>query len=144
MRMYWSATIVLALACAQGRQAASEPDTAQPSLQVDLGGTAWRLSNIGGQSALEGVEATLSFPNPGRAAGRASCNQFFGAVAIDGAAIRFSSLGTTRMACDAPIMSQEQRYLQALQSAERFTVAGDTLVVHPTAGGPALRFVREK
>jgi heat shock protein HslJ len=144
MRQYWLAGVVLALGCTQGRRGASGPDSTQPAVQGELAGTTWRLREIGGQGALNGVEATLSFPTPGRAAGRASCNQFFGTVAIDGAAIRFSALGSTRMACEAPIMAQEQRYLEALGVAERFSIAADTLTVHPPAGGTLLRFVREK
>jgi heat shock protein HslJ len=143
MRRWWAMALSVLVGCGSGRQVASEPDsTSKAPLQEGLVGTEWRLVDIGGQGALDGAQATLSFPEGGRAVGRASCNQFFGSVTVDRTSIRFASLGTTRMACAGPIMAQEQRFLQTLQAADRFTIANDTLIVHSTDA--AMRFVRAR
>lgn len=46
--------------------------------------------------------------------GFSGCNQFNGTVNINGDQIKFSDLGTTRMACGGPVMQQEQAFLSAL------------------------------
>ena len=108
----------------------------------ELWNTAWRLVEIGGAPAIEGADATLEFPEQGRAAGRATCNRFFGSVTVSGDAIRFGQMGWTRMACAEPLASQEAKYLKALEAAERFAIDGDALVIHAQGIAEPLRFAR--
>jgi len=68
----------------------------------------------------EGSRATLDFPEAGKVAGNGSCNRFSGTVEIAGGAHTFGRLGSTRRACAEAIGTQEARYFQALQNAERF------------------------
>ncbi|MGH9459880.1 MAG: YbaY family lipoprotein, partial [Vicinamibacteria bacterium] len=56
--------------------------------RIELQGTAWRLEDLGGEGALDTVEATLEFPEAGRVAGSGSCNRFFWSVEISGESIR--------------------------------------------------------
>ena len=109
-----------------------------------LVGTAWRLEDLAGTTAIPGVEATLEFPEAGRAGGRGSCNRFFGTVEISGDSIRFGPLAATKMACvDAAANAQETKYLEALEAAERFAFDGPTLAVYLRGGGAPLRFNRK-
>ena len=108
----------------------------------ELWNTIWRLESLGGASVIEDAEATLEFPEQGKAAGRATCNRFFASVAISGDSIRFSQIGSTRMACAEPLAAQEASYLKALESAERFAIDGDSLAIHSRELAEPLRFTR--
>lgn len=90
---------------------------------------------------LEKPEATLEFPEAGKVAGRASCNRFFGTVEVSGGSIRFGPLAATKMSCGDDADAQERRYLQALQSAERFDFDGTALRLHSRGVEQPLRFV---
>jgi heat shock protein HslJ len=126
---------------ATGPAAAPAPSTAA---STGLWGTAWRLGDLAGVAAIPGVEATLEFPEAGKAGGRGSCNRFFGTVEISGESIQFGPLAATKMACmDAAANQQETKYLAALQAAERFAFDGPALLVYPRGGGAPLRFVRK-
>jgi len=107
-----------------------------------LWGSEWRLQAIAGQSALPQPAATLAFPQTGQVAGHGSCNRFFGSVDIERDRIRFSPLGSTKMACPGGASEQESRYLGALQKAQRYEVQGDTLLIHAQGLDQPLRFVR--
>jgi heat shock protein HslJ len=150
MRFRWPLSLIvlvaLAARCAPpaGTPAAATPaPTPAASAAPGLVGTAWRLEDLGGTAAIPGVEATLEFPEAGRAAGRGSCNRFFGTVEISGESIRFGPLAATKMAClDAAANAQETKYLEALQAAERFAFDGPALLVYPRGNGAPLRFIR--
>jgi putative lipoprotein len=107
-----------------------------------LVGTAWRLEDLGGARVLDRVEATLEFPEDGRAAGNGSCNRFFGPVRIEGESISFGQLASTRMACAELIGNQESKYLEGLQGAERFALDGATLSIYAKGMEKPLRFSR--
>ena len=116
--------LALAGACACERQSAP---VAPP---VKLWNTAWRLEDLGGLGVIRDAEATLEFPEEGKAAGRGTCNRFFATAAVTGDAIRFSEIGSTRMACAEPLASQEANYLKALESADSFVIEGNSLAIH--------------
>jgi putative lipoprotein len=109
-----------------------------------LSGTTWLLEDLAGAAVLDRVEATLEYPEPGKVAGKGSCNRFFGSVEISSASISFGPLGSTRMACVEAVMSQEAKYLEALQGAERFRIDGTTLLIYARGLDQPLRFIRTK
>ncbi len=135
---------VLLVGCAKSPQGADSGVrvTAPAEIAGGLVGTAWRLEDLGGIGVLDRVEATLEFPEEGRAAGNGSCNRFFGPVAIERESISFGPLASTRMACAEPVGNQEAKYLEALQSAERFALDGSTLSIYSKGMETPLRFVR--
>ena len=141
------ALAVLCTACEQQR------DPASPAPEIERAGeatgssgvlldTAWRLEDLGGATVIEGAEATLEFPEDGKAAGHGSCNRFFAPVTVSGDSIRFGPVGATRMACEAPVASQEAKYLKALEGAERFVIEGDSLSIHSRELPAPLIFTR--
>lgn len=109
-----------------------------------LGGTSWQLQQLGAHGAIAGSQPTLVFAEAGKVSGTASCNQFSGTVAIDGKSITFSPLATTRMACAEALNAQEATYLKALQEAQWFTVAGNTLTIYTKAMSQPLVYFRSK
>jgi heat shock protein HslJ len=120
--------------------AANAPGHSADALQ----GSAWRLEDLGGAGVLDRVEATLEFTEAGKVAGRGSCNRFFGTVKISGPSIAFGPIGATRMACVEAVNNQETRYFKALESAERYTLNGITLLIHAQGLDKPLRFIRTK
>ena len=72
-------------------------------------------------------EITLIFDGD-RISGNSACNRYFAGVKESGEApgdLRVSEIGGTRMACPEEVMTLENRYLEALGSATRYSfVAG--------------------
>jgi heat shock protein HslJ len=144
IRAFTLATIAtFAVGCA-----ARPPTSTDAGRALDSAGelveTSWRLEDLGGARALEGVEATLEFPEARKAGGRASCNRFFGTVEISGDSVKFGPLAATKMACiDDATNAQEVKYLQALQGAERFAFDGPALLIYSKGMEKPLRFARK-
>lgn len=117
----------------------TRPEGAAPD---PLRGTSWLLEDIGGSGVIDNAQATLEFPQPGKVAGRGSCNRFFGTVDVTRESIAFGPLGSTRMACPEAVMNQEAKYLKALQDAERYALDGPFLLIHARGMDRPLRFTR--
>jgi heat shock protein HslJ len=114
-----------------------------PAAGSELWGTSWRLVEIQGAAALEGVEATLEFPEAGRVSGNGSCNRFSGSVQVTGNSVMVRQLAATRMACiESAANRQELDYLRALEAIGRYSIQGDVLELYSARGAPPLRFRR--
>ncbi|NIP46273.1 MAG: META domain-containing protein [Gammaproteobacteria bacterium] len=108
---------------------------------ADLAETEWLVDDIGGHGVVDRARTSLRFTEPGRVAGHTGCNRFFGPVQLNGDAIAFANLATTRMACRETLMVQEQRFLDALAKAERATLEQEAQVLI-LLGGNGERLVR--
>lgn len=118
-------------------------NTAAASQPASLVGTEWVLRDLAGTPALEKPEATLGFPDAGHAAGNGSCNRFNGSVTILGTSIKFGPLASTRMACIANgIGDQEDRYLKSLAAATRYELRGAKLLIYFEGSDKPLTFSR--
>jgi len=122
------------------RAQAADSSTA-PAPATTLTGS-WVLEDLGGTGVIDDARATLEFREPGRVAGRGSCNQFSGPVTVNGPAISFGPLVSTKMACPEAVMDQETRYFQALQDAERWSLQGPNLLIYVKGAAKPLRFSR--
>jgi heat shock protein HslJ len=116
---------LLLVGCARARVAAPAPD-------VPLVGTAWSVEQVDGQAA-DRAASTVRF-EPGRVSGRAGCNQYSGYLQAAGEALRVSETRTTRMACAAPVMEQETRFLAALAAVRTVRAEGDRLLLRDDGG----------
>jgi len=121
----------------------ARPRTEMATTMDVLGGTAWRLEDLGGAGVLDKIEATLEFVEGGKIAGQGSCNRFFGTAVVSGTSIKLGPIGATLMACDEAVMNQEKRYVEALNSAERFTLEESILQILYKGSEKPLRFVRK-
>ncbi len=100
-----------------------------------LTGGEWIVETIGGAPVVEKSEATMLFLEEGRVAGNASCNRFIGGFNLTGEGLSFSQMGTTMMACEEPLSSQEARFLEVLQAVFRFEISPEgRLVLHTPDG----------
>jgi heat shock protein HslJ len=126
---YWLPAVVIAVAaCATG--------TRPPA--GDLTGVEWRLTEIDGAPAVTsagggGGDASFRLDaDSARVTGFTTCNRFFGRYeALPGGRLRFSNLGSTKMACVEPARSQqEQKFMSVLQSADRYEIGGNVLTLY--------------
>lgn len=132
--------IATLICCAFVASCASE--TQKPSMP-DLLKTEWLLEDLAGKGVLDRAQATLAFPEPNKVAGNGSCNRFFGAVQINGAAIKFGNLASTRMAClSEAVANQEANYLKALQNAEKLSFDEPYLLIYSQGLDQPLRFTQ--
>lgn len=111
-----------------------------------LTGTEWRLVSFGPAGAeaslVAGTTVTLKFGEDGRASGSTGCNSYGGTYQVRGDNISFSRLISTRRAClDQNANQQEQRFLSALEAANRFRLSSNRLTILSDRGRNALNFV---
>ena len=150
MRKQWKlglVIIVLAVACAKSPETGDEPDASMTGAS-SLVGPRWRLVELEGQPSIAGGgarEPHLTFSRRdtvARVGGATGCNSMGGTYKADGARIRFSELFSTKMACvEEDRMRQEARFVKALETADRYAINGDTLVL--SAGDRVVaRFVK--
>jgi heat shock protein HslJ len=114
-----------------------------PVAAFHLENSEWVLIDLAGSKVIDPARATLAFAAAGKVSGNGSCNRFFGSAKIAGNTIQFGPLGSTRMACPEPVMNQEARYLNALQSAERFEWKDPYLLLYCRGLEKPLRFTRQ-
>jgi heat shock protein HslJ len=105
---------------------------------TDLPGSTWELVAMDGEAVAAAVP-TLAFDEQGGVSGSTGCNTFSGEVAIDGNALTFGPLVTTRMACADPAANaQEEAFLSAMEGVSAYAVDDEGRLV--LQGGPELTF----
>ncbi len=107
----------------------------------DMTGIYWKLTELDGRPALATTapqEAHLRISDDGSTVtGSTGCNGFRGRSQLSGERVKFGPLTSTLMACvDPDLGSQEQRFLRALESADKLVAEGDGLTMY--AGERAL------
>lgn len=112
-----------------------------------LTGTDWKLVSLGPAGneteVIPGTTVTLKFGDDGRASGSTGCNSFSGTYEVRGDAVSFGRLISTRRAClDQNANQQEQRFLSALEMANRFRLSSNNLTILSDRGRNVLNFVR--
>lgn len=113
------------------------------SMEFSLEGTRWNLTSLRTEegemvAALPRPEAYAKFED-GRVSGSGSCNRFGAGYTVDGNALSVSAqMMSTMMACQPPIMKQEQLFLANLRSAASYSLDGDTLSITNSDGDVVL------
>jgi heat shock protein HslJ len=105
---------------------------------AELPGTAWVLISLDGAVPILDARPSIAFALDGSVAGSAGCNQFSGTVAIDGTAIAFGPIGTTKIGCEAAVAAQESAFLDALAATTTWAVGPEGRLT--LSGGRSLVF----
>lgn len=128
MKKFWFLWILLTWTVCPGC-AGHQAENGKPS--VFLGNTDWRLVEIRGKGVLAQPGRHAPYPRlisaEGRVAGHGGCNRFFGGYKLEGESLRFSALGSTKMACPGEIGKLEQALFNALGLVKRFKHSEDVL-----------------
>lgn len=103
-------------------------------------GRNWIAEEVAGLPVAPSVESSLVVAADGKVSGHAGCNGYFGSVIMDGEAMSFGNLGSTRMACPEPAMGQEERLLRALDSTRGYLVEDESLLLLDGSGATVVRF----
>ena len=108
------------------------PSSEEASSPASLAG-AWSLSSYGStdvmSSALQDVEAGLTFNEDGTVTGTSGCNEFGGGYAVEGDRITFKEIMSTLKLCDTPLMGQEEAIQQVLTETASYQIDGNTLTI---------------
>jgi heat shock protein HslJ len=95
----------------------------------------WRLVSISESSAPTPMvppqtpELTADFAG-GRITGSGGCNRFMGGYTTKANQLSIDPLASTRKACEQALMTQEFKYLKALQGAQRYEVDNQGLQIY--------------
>lgn len=102
--------------------------------------TRWVATTInngtgGATSVVAGSTVTAVFAEDGTVAGSGGCNNFNGTYTVDGAALDFGPLMSTKKACaDEAVSRQETNYFAALDKVTTFAFAGANLQLRAADG----------
>ena len=112
-----------------------EPDAA-------LIGTDWILDTIteGESASTPAAPANLLFGEDGTVTGNTGCNSLFGDYSTD---TGFGPIGSTKMACEEPIMAQESLVLSILGPEATLTIEGSRLTIADLSGNTLVYRVAE-
>ncbi len=129
-------------------EATEELPPASPEAEAPAGlleGRLWSLVSYAGADGepievLPGTEVTARFDG-GALGGSAGCNNYFGNYVLEGERLSVEVSGTTKMACDGPVMEQESAYLAALAGAAAYRLVEDQLEITDADGAELLAFV---
>ncbi|MGH8415670.1 MAG: META domain-containing protein [Pseudomonas sp.] len=102
------------------------------------------LEWIGERPLIDNSHLTMTLGKDGRAYGNAGCNHWFAAYRLEGDALTFGPVGSTRKLCAPALMEQEHRFLDALGKVQHWDMSEvEQLQLWPAAGLP-LRFWLEE
>jgi heat shock protein HslJ/membrane-bound inhibitor of C-type lysozyme len=105
-----------------------------------LAGTSWVVEQVDGSDLVDGARATVGFDTAAtRVSGRTSCNRYSARVTVAGETLRIDQAATTKMACPAPVMEQERRFLAAIGAVTTYRREGDRLLLLDENGRVRLR-----
>ncbi|WP_407311568.1 META domain-containing protein [Pseudomonas sp. nanlin1] len=94
---------------------------------------------IGERPLIDNSHLTLTLANDGRAYGNAGCNHWFAPYTLQGQSLAFGKPGNTRKLCAPAVMEQEQRFLKALETVQRWDISGTEQVRFWPAEGKPIR-----
>jgi heat shock protein HslJ len=110
--------------------ACSAQNTEEPAASL-IG--SWKLTSYGPASspvpAVEDTEAGITFNEDGTVAGNSGCNGFGGNYTVEGDQVTFSEIVSTLIACEEPLMSQEEAVLRVLTETASYAIEGNTLTL---------------
>lgn len=128
--------MVVALAgCARPGSAGGRPtdgegsggSTAPQQLSETLTGRTFLSTGLDGRDLAPGSTIRIEFGDNGSISANAGCNRMGGTARWDGAALTVPELIQTEMACDAPLMAQEQWFADLLVGGVTVALTGNQL-----------------
>ncbi len=101
----------------------------------------WLAEDIDGGGVIDRLQTTLEIRDDGIVTGMGGCNRYAGSANIDGNAIKFLPMASTRMACSAAAMRQEAKFHSTLEKvrAWRIDEAQRKLVLLDSGGFDLMR-----
>jgi heat shock protein HslJ len=108
---------------------------------LDLEGSSWKVTEVGGQAVAGSLGVTAEFGSDGKLAGKAPCNSYFADYKQSGSKLTLSMPGATMMYCvDEGVMDLEQVFFQNLEKVRSFTSEADRLILLDESGNSLMVF----
>jgi heat shock protein HslJ len=103
--------------------------------------TEWELEELNGRDALDDVSVTMRLSDDDELSGSGGCNRYFGTWDTgDGDEITLNASGSTMMACEQPVMDQEQAFFEALAATTTYRLDDDELELFNADGREVAEF----
>lgn len=96
---------------------------------VQLSGT-YTIATLEGESVTTKTPSISFFALDKTVKGNTGCNSFFGNYTLDLYALSFNDIAATEMACDEPIMSTENKFMNALRNTGSYSIQKNTLTLY--------------
>jgi heat shock protein HslJ len=102
----------------------------------------WLAEDIDGGGVIDRLQTTLEIRDDGIVTGMGGCNRYAGSANVDGNAIKFLPMASTRMACSAAAMRQEAKFHATLEKIASWRIDGQKrkLVLLDRGGFEMMRF----
>ncbi|HEY3311855.1 MAG TPA: META domain-containing protein [Anaerolineales bacterium] len=98
-----------------------------------LPGSTWKLVSYGPVSnqtpVIPGVDTTITFDRDGKLSGSVGCNGFGGDYKVSAGKITFGPVMRTMMACDGPVMQQEDTVMQVFSGTAAYELESGKLTI---------------
>ena len=101
----------------------------------------WAVQSINGKPVTTSMTPTLNFGPTFQLTGHTSCNSYFSGYVLSGSSIVVKQAGSTRMACEAAVMDQEQRFLKQLANTQMWSIDTNGML---TLSGPSGSIVAKR
>ncbi len=106
-------------------------------------GTTWVAEDIGGKGIIDNTHLTLTMAD-GAVSGSSGCNTYRGQYTHDGLSLTFGPMMSTRMACMAEALgNQERDYLDVLSGVTGYEITAEGALLLKTADGRTIRYMPE-
>ena len=114
---------------------AAEASLTRTAWPVTLAGSTWTAIRVGDQATVAGSQPTAAF-TADKVQGTTGCNSYFGSYEYSRGAIKFSTMGSTAMAClDPAIGATEGRFMGAMQGASSVSIDPAGRMIFDGSGG---------
>lgn len=124
--------VLLALPSCKPESAAASPE-----------GVTWVAEDIGGKGIIDNTHLTLTMAD-GAASGSSGCNTYRGQYTHDGLSLTFGPMASTRMACTAEALgNQERDYLDILSKTSGYEMTAEGALLLKSTDGRTLRYMPE-
>jgi heat shock protein HslJ len=146
----FTVTVLAATIVACSRRPTSETATEAATVNataVQLRSTYWKLIALGttpvNVADSQREPHIIIQPDSKRVNGSGGCNRMFGSYELNGDALAFTGVASTKMACQDG-MDIETSFLPALQRVARWRITGQQLELLDASGGVVAKFEAKK
>lgn len=101
----------------------------------------WKLVRLNGKTIKNNQNSELHIhirPKKNQVSGYSGCNRFNGTFSVYGNVLKFSELGSTKMACPSP--NPEAEFISALKEVYYYTIQQETLILSSQENKVLLEF----
>lgn len=99
----------------------------------------WKVHSVSDNLLIQDSQISLNFNAQMELGGIASCNQYATTYSLSGEGLSISSITTTLMACEPPLMQQEANFLKHLANITRFDITNYGQLILVTSQGETIK-----